>query len=734
MTIRPHDPGLAALRRAARTALVMPPLFAIALLGIGSDDVALFASFGCFAMLAFADFGGPSRSRVTAYLALTGAGAVLIAVATPLSQDPWLGAAAMAVVGFVIAFSGFFGGYVAAGATAATLAFVLAVTVPADAADIGPRLAGWCLAGVVAAVASVLLWPRHEGQDLLRDAAAAARAISALVEEACAAAVDEPRLDARRREAAAAVATLERNAREVPARPVGPTQRIQSVAFLTEEVTALRSLADDLAAERLAGVQLTVADRRLLEEVVAVLGRPDQDGARLDRLEAQRVAHLEAVEESVAGLAAAGGSPERAAGRLELAFRVRVLSYTALSAAANAELARGRQVPEQGWEIAPLVPPAELAKSTRRLAALVRGQARADSVWFRSGVRSGLALAVAVLVAGLADVGHAFWVALATMSVLKSNSVGTRHTAWQALLGTLVGFGLASALLLAVGDRHAALWIALPLCVFLSVYTPNALHFAVGQAMFTVLVVVLFNLIEPEGWRTGLVRLEDIAIGAAASIVVGALLWPRGAGGQLRDSIAAHYVTAADYVRTAIGSAVGRLDVAQARAAGLRARASALRTSDAFATYLNEQGPKHVRTGAWASLVAGGEALGFVGDTLVVLVGARGPVVGFPAEARQLDAAATGLERRLDGVARSLSDPHAPAPSDDGPAARDVELRAVVSRCLGALPRDATAADVERALTIAWTSDWIAFAGRAVDRLEQPLAEARTGVARRWWR
>ena len=35
-----------------------------------------------------------------------------------------------------------------------------------------------------------------------------------------------------------------------------------------------------------------------------------------------------------------------------------------------------------------------------------------------------------------------------------------------------------------------------------------------GQAGFTVFVVVLFNMLVPEGWRTGLVRVQDIAIGA----------------------------------------------------------------------------------------------------------------------------------------------------------------------------------------------------------------------------
>ena len=164
-------------------------------------------------------------------------------------------------------------------------------------------------------------------------------------------------------------------------------------------------------------------------------------------------------------------------------------------------------------------------------------QLRPDSVWFRNGVRAGVGLGLAVLIAALASLSHAFWVALAVLSVLKSNAVGTRHTAMQAFLGTIAGFILASAFTEVFGTSEAVLWIALPPSVFLAVYTPTAVRFVVGQAMFTILVVVLFNLIVPEGWRVAEARVEDIGIGAATALVVGVLLWPRGAGTALRSSL-----------------------------------------------------------------------------------------------------------------------------------------------------------------------------------------------------
>ena len=157
---------------------------------------------------------------------------------------------------------------------------------------------------------------------------------------------------------------------------------------------------------------------------------------------------------------------------------------------------------------------------------------------FRNAARAGLGLALAVLVAKETSVEHAFWVVLAALSVLRSNALGTGATALQALLGALIGFGVASLVITTMGGDDTWLWIALPIVTFLAAYTPGAVNYVVGQAGFTVFVVVLFNIFVPEGWRTGLVRVQDIAIGAGISVAVGALLWPRGARGVARRSFA----------------------------------------------------------------------------------------------------------------------------------------------------------------------------------------------------
>ena len=51
-------------------------------------------------------------------------------------------------------------------------------------------------------------------------------------------------------------------------------------------------------------------------------------------------------------------------------------------------------------------------------------------------------------------------------------------------------------------------------------------------------IAVLFNLLAPVGWRVGVVRIEDVAIGCAVSFAVGILFWPRGVASVVGDDLA----------------------------------------------------------------------------------------------------------------------------------------------------------------------------------------------------
>src|ERR1700750_104332 len=96
--LRARDRGLLGLRRAGRTAIVMPLAFALGTEVIEKPQVSFFAAFGSFALLLLGAFGGPMRERLQAQTALVLTGAVFVCVGTLCSTDPYVAAVAMTVV------------------------------------------------------------------------------------------------------------------------------------------------------------------------------------------------------------------------------------------------------------------------------------------------------------------------------------------------------------------------------------------------------------------------------------------------------------------------------------------------------------------------------------------------------------------------------------------------------------------------------------------------------------
>ena len=70
-------------------------------------------------------------------------------------------------------------------------------------------------------------------------------------------------------------------------------------------------------------------------------------------------------------------------------------------------------------------------------------------------------------------------------------------------MGTAIGFVLGAVFISVVGVDPAVMWTLLPLVVFGSAYVPEIASFIAGQAMFTMMVLIFFNLIVPTGWSVG---------------------------------------------------------------------------------------------------------------------------------------------------------------------------------------------------------------------------------------
>ncbi|MGH3202008.1 MAG: FUSC family protein, partial [Streptosporangiaceae bacterium] len=224
-------------------------------------------------------------------------------------------------------------------------------------------------------------------------------------------------------------------------------------------------------------------------------------------------------------------------------------------------------------------------------------------VWFRSSTRGAIALAIAVAVADLSGVQHGFWVVLGTLSVLRTNAASTESTALRALGGTVIGFAVGGLLLLGIGTSTPALWVALPIAIAVAAYAPGTLPFTFGQAAFTVVVVVLFNILVPAGWKVGLLRIEDVAIGCAVSLVVGVLFWPRGASSVVGDDLADAFRVGAAYLTESVQWALGTRQ--EAPDAGPAAVTAGIRLDEALRGFLAEQGAKHLsKSDLWMLVMA----------------------------------------------------------------------------------------------------------------------------------
>jgi uncharacterized membrane protein YccC len=228
-----------------------------------------------------------------------------------------------------------------------------------------------------------------------------------------------------------------------------------------------------------------------------------------------------------------------------------------------------------------------------------------ESVWLRNSLRGAIGLALAVLVVKLTDVGHGFWVVLGTLSVLRSSALSTEAKAVRSLVGTFVGFVIGAVIMIGLGDHLVVLWVVLPIAVLLAGAAPEIFSFAAGQAGFTVVVVILFNIIEPAGWSVGLVRIEDVAIGCGISLLVGVLLWPRGAGAALTLALSDALASAARYLASAVDRVTDPLFRDGTDSARAESTAASERLNDAFRQYLAERGSKATHLAALSS-VAGG--------------------------------------------------------------------------------------------------------------------------------
>jgi uncharacterized membrane protein YccC len=559
-----RDPELDALRRAARAGLVLPVSAGVGFL-FGGGETPLFAIFGSIALLIVVDFPGNRSGRAVAYAGLALVGAALIVLGTVVSPNPWLAVTVTFLVGVTVTFAGVLSTAVAAAQRATLMPFVLPACTPVGPID--ERLLGWFIAVLICVPAALFVFPPRHHDELRRNAG-----------RVCAALAN--RLDGRgsAREVTSAMNALYADYINGEFRPVGLTAGSRALVRVVDDLGWLCDHLGDHTAETLGDLAqpcarvLRTSARLLRVTRVADRGpdRAELDGALTDL---RAVAQGRYREDIALLLAEADGAAAVTVGQRLLNRRTfgatvattgRVIA-TAAAADARPVLMRvlGRDVPRTGAAT-------RVLSEAEAVTHIPSGYLATGAAVVRNSLRTGLGLAVAVAVTQWFPVEHGFWVVLAAMSVLRSSALSTGTKVVRAVIGTAAGFVIGAVLIELIGVDPVVLWAVLPVVAFLAAFVPDIWSFTAGQAAFTMLVLIVFNLIHPTGWQVGLVRIEDIAVGGAVGVIVSLLLWPRGSDPAVTRAISAAFDIGTRYLRTAVsrvthgtsGVAVGELGFA----------------------------------------------------------------------------------------------------------------------------------------------------------------------------
>jgi uncharacterized membrane protein YgaE (UPF0421/DUF939 family) len=545
--LRRRDPEFDALRRAARAAIVVPIAAAVGFtLGSGSQTP-LFSIFGSVALLILVDFPGNRPARALAYCGLGANGLVLITLGTLVADHPLVSVALMFVLGVVVTFSGVLSEIIAAGQRATLLTFVLPACTPVG--PISERLFGWLIALAVCVPAALFVFPPRHHDELRRH--------STLV---CTRLADALEGTGTAKDATRAMNALWESFLGADFRPVALTAGSRALVRVVDDLGFLSDRITDDTGHLLGDLKPPLV--RVLRDSAAVLSIP-QPAARAARgadlnsalAELRSIAQGRYREDIIEILAEPDDAAAVAVGRKLMGRRTfsatvgvtgRIIRNAA-EADARPVWARvlGRRLPPTGT--ADWVMP-----ETTAVAAITKGLLATRAVVLRNSLRTGLGLAVAVAVTQVFPIQNGFWVVLGALSVLRSSALTTGTRVLRAVAGTAIGFVIGVVVIELVGVDPTVMWAMLPMVAFGSAFVPEVASFIAGQAAFTMMVLIIFNLIAPTGWSVGLIRIQDVIIGALVGIVVSVLMWPRGVRTRVSKVIDQSFAVGARFLTAAV--------------------------------------------------------------------------------------------------------------------------------------------------------------------------------------
>lgn len=681
--LRVRDPSRDGLRRALRAAIALPLAATVSFLVAGDTQAPVFTLVGSIALLIVTDFPGSAATRGVAYAVLGLTGVVLIALGTWADPHPVVAVLLCFVVGALVSFVGLLSEMVAAAQRATLMVFLLPVSMPA--APLGDRLLGWLLALAICVPAALFLFPPRYSTELRHHAALVCSALADRIDGGDDGSAGERVADS--------MAVLRSEFLSSAFRPMALTAGSRSLIRVFSNLQWLSDRVDGATGNLLGQIRpLSVA---VLRGSAEVLRSPD--GTRAAELTRVVAAHrLIAYAHYDNDIHDILDEPDDAAavelGRTLLSRRTMsatigltgsiVATATAIDARPFADRILGRGLPETGV--------ADRVHTRSSVLRSLLGYLRTRSVTVLNSLRTGLALALAVVVTMVLPVQNGLWVVLGALSVLRSSASSTRTTVKRAVLGTVIGFVIGAALITAVGVNPVVLWILLPVATFASTYSLTVASFTTSQAMFTMQVLIAFNLMHPIGWQIGLIRVEDIVLGALVGLTVSMLLWPGGARTAVHRAIDGAVTACSRYLAAAVTRVTrGASPQTQAEVTALGAAAlTAARThGDAVRVFLLEtNGVSEPGELDSASLIP---RLRTTADLIADIV--PPPAGVYPRTRKVLEQHAETLCARLEGGDQSAA---APAMSEDFVPALRAEAATTPGAEAAALPLVTVAANI----------------------------------------
>jgi uncharacterized membrane protein YccC len=703
--LRRRDPGLGASRRAVRVTMAACVGFFGCRFLLGDPVASTYAVFGTIALGGLSDVFGPPAVRTRVYLAAIVPAGALVTLGSLLAAHTWTAALGMLVVGFLVAFAGVGGPRLIGLVNGMQLFYILPCFPPFAPETLPHRLLGLVIGVLLMTVADRVLLAAPAPPAFQTKIADVADVVARYLAEARAnPATEQLELRAATRQA---IAELRMSTLPVPQRPTGPgrrdrglTQAAGAIRIIGARTIALDELIHSpdpppaaLTAELLAAVHTSV-----VESVAALRGAgpPPVAGpltAAIERYLERRadwVGHRGDTTELPDGLRAGVAA-------LAIAESTRGL-VAATRAAVGAGPDGTAEEPPSAWYTR--------ASTARLWWSRLVSHLTPHSVYLQNALRLALGLAVARVLVDVFVISHGLWVLLATLTLMRTSLIASGAALLPAFGGTLVGATIGAGLLLALGGHSTGYAVLLPVVMVLAFAAGAVLGPVYGQAGFTIVVTVLFAQLAPASWQLAGERVLDVVAGGLIGAAIGAAVWPRGGGGEIRRIAVLALRAGADDVVTTVDAVGGARPCPAGKPRSARL---AMLFEDTFSQYRSE--PGHHGDADWLAVLG---VLRRLANDAQVLV-SRHPEVGplpWPGVAERIDAAALDVAAGYRAVADAIAAHRA---SDCGSAALVARLH---ERPLSARFAD----DPHAALRALDAWGWLQALAHDLDRVERAVA------------